>query len=275
MPEAKSPNSKTPRPLAALSKRATTGPRSSASTPSPASMSEIDNGRRIEFINVCEDRHNRMLCELGQMIEDDIDVRLICVAGPSSRARPPFANRLRIELFPAASADPHFDRRLLQADKDKVPLGEDGKPDFEAINALDIELFNQNMLDFINGEEVDLPKFDFRRGPPRHRPPAQLGPTEPIIIEGIHALNDKLTTAIPKSPSSRSSSPRKPRSTSMTTIPSLTDLRLIRRIVRDKNFRGAPPKRPRRCGRRSGTANSNGFTAPKKAATMSSTPSAL
>jgi uridine kinase len=73
------------------------------------------------------------------------------------------------------------------------------------------------MLDLINGEPTDLPKFDFQKGHRVVGRRVQLNPEEPIIIEGIHALNDKLTTAIPKGESSRSSSPRKPKSTSMTT----------------------------------------------------------
>jgi uridine kinase len=96
------------------------------------------------------------------LIEDDIsNVRLICVAGPSSSGKTTFANRLRIELLSRGirpiriSIDDYYKKSC------DIPNGEDGKPDFEAIDALDIDYFNQNMLDLINGEPTDLPKFDF------------------------------------------------------------------------------------------------------------------
>ena len=160
---------------------------------------EIEHNGSVEFINICEARHNRMLAELGQLIEDDIeDIRLVCIAGPSSSGKTTFANRLRIELLSRGihpiriSIDDYYKTR------GEAPLDESGKPDLESIGALDTELFNQNMLDLINGEEVQLPKFDFKVG---HRVPGRklrVHQDEPIIIEGIHALNDLLTPSISK-----------------------------------------------------------------------------
>jgi uridine kinase len=203
---------------------------------------EIKTAGTAEFINVCEDRHNRMLVELGQLIEDDIqNIRLICIAGPSSSGKTTFANRLRIELLSRGikpiriSTDDYYNPR------EKVPLGEDGKPDFETIDALDIDFFNQNMLDLINGQETDLPRFDFQAG---HRVPdrkVRLGKDEPIIIEGIHALNDRLTIAIPKNNKFKIFiSPQAQINLDDHNPVSLTDLRLLRRLVRDKKFRGSP-----------------------------------
>jgi uridine kinase len=127
---------------------------------------EIETAGDIEFINVCEDRHNRMLAELGELIEDDIEnIRLICVAGPSSSGKTTFANRLRIELLePGHPPDSHFHRRLLQEQGRSPARAKTASPISRASKPSTSSFFNQNMLDLINGEEVDLPKFDFAAG---------------------------------------------------------------------------------------------------------------
>jgi uridine kinase len=203
---------------------------------------EIQTAGAAEFINICEERQNRMLVELGQLIEDGVDaIKLICVAGPSSSGKTTFANRLRIQLLSRGIRPIRISTDDYYNTKDKIPLGDDGKPDFETIEALDIDYFNQNMLDLINGEETELPRFDFQLG---HRVPARkvrLGKDEPIIIEGIHALNDRLTVAIPKSSKFKIFiSPQAQINLDDHNPVSLTDLRLLRRLVRDKKFRGSP-----------------------------------
>lgn len=204
--------------------------------------SEITQAGTVEFINICEARHNRMLCELGQLIEDDIDdVRLICIAGPSSSGKTTFANRLRIELLSRGIKPIRISTDDYYKPKSEAPLGEDGQPDLESIDAIDIEFFNQNMLDLINGEEVDLPKFDFNVGHRVFGRRLKVGKDEPIIIEGIHALNDRLTTSIPKNNKFKIFiSPQAQINLDDHNPLSLTDLRLLRRLVRDKKFRGSP-----------------------------------
>ena len=203
---------------------------------------EIESAGTVEFINICEARHNRMLAELGQLIEDDIsNIHLICVAGPSSSGKTTFANRLRIELLSRGIRPIRISIDDYYKTKAEIPVGEDGQTDYETIEALDVELFNQNMLDLINGEEVQLPKFDFNLG---HRVPGRkikLEPDEPIIIEGIHALNDALTISIPKANKFKIFiSPQAQINLDDHNPVSLTDLRLIRRLVRDKKFRSSP-----------------------------------
>ena len=194
-----------------------------------------------EFINICEARHNRMLCELGQLIEDSInEISLICIAGPSSSGKTTFANRLRIELLARGIKPIRISIDDYYLEKSKIPLDENGQPDLESIEALDIPLFNQNMVDLINGEEVRLPKFDFQLG---KRVPGRLLKVkkgEPIIIEGIHALNDRLTLDIPKSAKFKIFiAPQAQINLDDHNPQSLTDLRLIRRIVRDYKFRNS------------------------------------
>ncbi len=201
----------------------------------------IEDGHEIDLINICEARHYQQLSELGsQIIEDKDSIRLICIAGPSSSGKTTFANRLRIELMSRGlrpirlSIDDYYLPRSL------APLDEDGKPDLESIYALDIELFNQNMLDLINGEKVQLPKFDFNTGKRVPGRVLQVEDDQPIIIEGIHALNEQLTTLIPKHQKFKIYiSPQAQINLDDQNPISLTDLRLLRRLVRDKKFRNA------------------------------------
>ena len=202
---------------------------------------EIKSRGDIEFINLCEARHNRMLCELGQLIEDDIDeISLICVAGPSSSGKTTFANRLRIELLSRGIRPIRISLDDYYLPKNQAPLDENGKPDLEHIEALDIDLFNQNMLDLINGETITLPRFDFQIGKRVPGRTIHVGKNEPIIIEGIHALNDRMTIDIPKSAKFKIFiAPQAQINLDDHNPASLTDLRLIRRIVRDFKFRNA------------------------------------
>ena len=195
----------------------------------------------IEFINLCEARHNRMLCELGEMIEDDIDeIRLICIAGPSSSGKTTFANRLRIELLARGIHPIRISLDDYYKPREETPLDEEGKPDFETIEALDIETFSQNMVDLINGKEVTLPRFDFQLGHRVNGRTLKIGKNQPLIIEGIHALNDRLTVDIPKSAKFKIFiAPQSQTNLDDHNPVSLTDLRLIRRIVRDKKFRNS------------------------------------
>jgi len=203
--------------------------------------SSIKTRGPIEFINLCEARHNRMLCELGQLIEDGIDhISLICIAGPSSSGKTTFANRLRIELLSRGINPIRISLDDYYLPKSQAPIGEDGKPDLEHIEALDIPLFNQNMLDLINGESVTLPRFDFQLGKRVAGRTIKVGPNEPIIIEGIHALNDRMTIDIPKSAKFKIFiAPQAQMNLDDHNPCSLTDLRLIRRIVRDFKFRNS------------------------------------
>ena len=195
----------------------------------------------VDFITLCEQRHNRQLCELGETIENDIEnIRLICIAGPSSSGKTTFANRLRIELLSRGISSIRISLDDYYLQREQVPVDKDGNPDFEDIRALDIELFNQNMIDLISGLEVTLPKFDFKVG---HRVPGRTLKIEdgtPIIIEGIHALNDLMTTSIPNHQKFKIFiAPQAQINIDNHNPLGLTDLRLLRRIVRDFKFRNS------------------------------------
>ncbi|MDE6047392.1 MAG: hypothetical protein K2F56_02055, partial [Anaeroplasmataceae bacterium] len=153
-------------------------------------MNEIvEQGKALEFINICEARHNSQLAALGEKIARDIDtLRLIAVAGPSSSGKTTFTNRLKIQLKSLGidplmiSVDDFYNQGHM------APIDEYGKPDFEHIDALDRKLFDEVIYKLINGDEVALPKYNFKTQARSFREPVKLGKHQPIMIEGIHAL---------------------------------------------------------------------------------------
>lgn len=201
----------------------------------------IENDGVIDFINLCESRHNRQLCELGQMIESDREnIRIICIAGPSSSGKTTFANRLRIELLSRGINPIRISMDDYYLPRNLAPKDENGEPDLESVDALDIQLFNQNISDLISGMEVDLPKFDFIEGKRVKGRTLKVPQNQPIIIEGIHALNEKMTASIPNHQKFKIFiAPQAQINIDNDNPISLTDLRLLRRMVRDSQFRNA------------------------------------
>ena len=199
----------------------------------------------VDFINMNETLHNDMLHELGTKIADDIEnIRLICIAGPSSSGKTTFSNRLRIELMSRGIKPLRISLDMYYKDRDQIPLDEFGQKDFEHINALDVELFNEHMSALIDGEEVELPNYQFEQGRAAKGIKTKIGPDTPIIIEGIHALNDQLSYAIPKHQKFKIFiAPQFQLNIDYHNPISYTDIRLLRRIVRDKKYRGASAER--------------------------------
>lgn len=200
-----------------------------------------------DFIQLCEAKHYHMLTELGNLISSQSEtIRLITIAGPSSSGKTTFCNRLRIELLSRGlepvmiSMDDYY---LSKAEIMKIQNTTLDKLDLEHVNCLDIELFNKNIYDLINGYEVTLPKFDFTTGKRIPGKTLKIGPKSPIIIEGIHALNEKLTSSIPKYQNFKIYiAPQMQINIDDHTPVSTTDIRLIRRIVRDMQFRNSSPQ---------------------------------
>ncbi len=201
--------------------------------------SHVSEETVVDFVNMCETKHNNMLAELGQIIEKDIDnIRLIAIAGPSSSGKTTFSNRLRIELMSRGINPLRISIDDYYLPKNQAPLDENGNPDLEHIEALDIDLFNEHMLKLIQGEEITLPSFNFKTGMREDGPKCKVDSKTPIIIEGIHALNDILTSSIPKHQKFKIYiSPQIQINVDNHNPISLTDIRLLRRIVRDKKSR--------------------------------------
>ena len=198
----------------------------------------------VDFIQTCETKHNNMLAEIGEKIASERNnIRLIAIAGPSSSGKTTFSNRLRIELLSKGIRPVMISMDDYYIDRDKIPLNENGELDLEDINTLDIELFNEHMYALINGEEVEIPRFDFKLAKRVKGHKLKIEPDQPIIIEGIHALNEQMSSLIPKHQKFKIFiSPQIQINMDNHTPMSTTDLRLIRRIVRDNQFRNSPAK---------------------------------
>lgn len=205
----------------------------------------VEEGNELDFVQMCEAKHNRMLAELGEEIARDIEnIRLVCIAGPSSSGKTTFCNRVRIELL-SRGINPvmiSMDDYYLERDKICELQGKTRDDvDLEHINCLDIEQFNKDLFNLINGEEVTLPKFNFKIGKREVGRTIKVDENSPIIIEGIHALNEKLTASIPKHQKYKIYiAPQLPVNIDNHSPLNTTDLRLIRRIVRDMQFRNYP-----------------------------------
>ena len=205
----------------------------------------VEESAAVDFINLNETLHNDMLHELGGLIAEDIEnIRLICIAGPSSSGKTTFSNRLKIELMSRGINPLRISLDMYYKDRADIPIDEYGEPDFEDINALDVELFNEQMQALIDGEEVELPDYRFENGRSGKGTPTKISADTPIIIEGIHALNDELSKSIPKHQKFKSYiAPQFQINIDYHNPISYTDIRLLRRIVRDKKFRGATAER--------------------------------
>jgi len=195
----------------------------------------------VDFVNMCETKHNHQLNELGNLIESNIEsIRLIGIAGPSSSGKTTFSNRLRVELMTRGIKPIMISIDDYYLGKHLAPKGEDGLPDLEHIDALDVDLFNKDMLALVQGQSVTLPKFNFKSGEREQGKTIQLKEDTPIIIEGIHALNEKLTHSIPKHQKFQIYiAPQTQLHIDDHNPISITELRLLRRIVRDQKYRNA------------------------------------
>ena len=200
-----------------------------------------DYASAVDFVNMCETKHNHQLNELGNLIQNNIEnIRLIGIAGPSSSGKTTFSNRLRVELMSRGLKPVMISIDDYYLGKHLAPKNEDGSPDLEHIDALDVELFNHDMLALIQGQSVTLPKFNFKTGKREQGKTIHLEEDTPIIIEGIHALNEKLTRSIPKHQKFQIYiAPQTQLHIDDHNPISITELRLLRRIVRDQKYRNA------------------------------------
>lgn len=200
-----------------------------------------DYASAVDFVNMCETKHNHQLNELGHLIQNNIEnIRLIGIAGPSSSGKTTFSNRLRVELMSRGLKPVMISIDDYYLGKHLAPKNEDGSPDLEHIDALDVELFNHDMLALIQGQSVTLPKFNFKTGKREQGKTIHLEEDTPIMIEGIHALNEKLTRSIPKHQKFQIYiAPQTQLHIDDHNPISITELRLLRRIVRDQKYRNA------------------------------------
>ncbi len=205
----------------------------------------ICEGRLNDLILIQEAFQERRIAEIASNIASRGGVRFVMIAGPSSSGKTTFSHRLSVQLsthglkpHPIA-VDDYF------VNRDKTPRDENGDYNFECLEAIDVEQFNKDMLDLLDGKTVEIPAFNFKTGMREYRGNYKtLGKDDILVIEGIHALNDKMSYALPME------SKFKIYISALTTlnidehnrIPT-TDGRLLRRMVRDARTRGASAQR--------------------------------
>lgn len=200
----------------------------------------IKNGKIKEYILMDEALHGKKIAKIADTISDNRKIKVVLIAGPSSSGKTTFARKMELELrlnglkAKTISVDNYF------VERPDTPRDENGEYDFESIDAIDRELLNNDILKLLKGEEIKMPTFNFRKGTKEYKGNTmKLEEDEILIMEGIHCLNDKLTFLIPKEQKF------KIYISALTVLNidyynriSTTDTRLIRRIVRDNQFRG-------------------------------------
>ena len=198
--------------------------------------------REIEdIILIAEGLHEKKIASIADKIYECRDkIKVVLIAGPSSSGKTTFSKRLSIQLRVlglkpyAISLDDYF------VDKDNIPKDEDGNPDLESIRALDVDLFNEHLSSLIDGEEVEIPIFNFItacREP--HGKRFKMDSDTILVIEGIHGLNEELTNSINRENKYKIyiSALTQLNIDNHNRIPT-TDVRILRRIVRDNMSRG-------------------------------------
>ena len=203
----------------------------------------IVSGDFRELVRICEGQHERAIYQIADRFMAS-GARLMLIAGPSSSGKTTFAKRMQTALTVLGVRSVRVSLDDYYIDRNKLEKDENGQYDFEKLEALDVALLGEQLAALLRGEEVEIPEFDFNTG--RRKPQGHLlrvGPDQPIVIEGIHGLNERLTATVPRDMKF------KIYTSALTTLNlddhnriRTTDMRLLRRIVRDHQFRGTRPE---------------------------------
>ncbi len=204
----------------------------------------VEENRIKDIIMLDEALHEKKIANIADNVAQNRNIKMILIAGPSSSGKTTFAQRLGIQLRinkikpVTISVDNYF------VERQDTPRDENGKYDFEALEAIDLKLFNDHLTKLLNGEEIEMPHFDFHVGTKKYDgKKLKLNDDEILVIEGIHCLNDKLTKSIPINQKFKVYISALPiLNMDRYTKVSSTDTRLIRRMVRDYQFRGYSAK---------------------------------
>lgn len=207
----------------------------------------IVKGDINELILIQEALQEARISEIAKQIKESEGKKFVMIAGPSSSGKTTFSHRLSVQLRTHGliphpiGVDNYYKERTPEA---TIPVDEFGLPDFESLEAIDVELFNEHMTDLVNGKTVDLPDYNFVTGRREYKGNyTKLGPEDILVIEGIHGLNDELSHSLSRDMKF------KIYISALTTLNvdehnriATTDGRLIRRIVRDARTRGSSAK---------------------------------
>jgi uridine kinase len=200
---------------------------------------KIISNKIKEVIQLSEALHEKRVVEVAYQVAKE-GKRLILISGPSSSGKTTFARKLRIQLQVRGLHPLYLGTDDYFVERSQTPMDEKGQPNYEDLDALDVNLFNQDMNSLLEGKETDLPAFDFLAGQKKFGTrKTVLEPGDPIIIEGIHALNPELTPLVPEEEKFRIyiSPLTQLNIDDHNRIPT-TDSRMLRRLVRDYQYRG-------------------------------------
>ncbi|MCL2684531.1 MAG: nucleoside kinase [Synergistaceae bacterium] len=204
----------------------------------------VAKGKSLELILISEAFHSEALSRISNHITERGSVRLVCLAGPSSSGKTTTSKRLAIQLQlkgknPIALALDNY-----YVNREHTPRDENGHYDFEALEAIDVNLINEHINALLAGEEVQLPRYDFATGTRKPGSKLRLDINDILIIEGLHGLNDNLAYEIPSEDKCKVFiSPLTGVNLDMHNRIGTTDIRLLRRLVRDYRARGHSPER--------------------------------
>lgn len=201
---------------------------------------QIVKGKIQDIILLQEAEMEKRIGKIAEQIAQEKNKKFILIAGPSSSGKTTFSHRMSIQLRAHGLTPYPIGMDNFYVNRDKTPLDENGQYDFECLEAIDMELFDTTMEKLLAGEQVELPHFNFKNGKREYKGEyLQLGPDDVLVIEGIHGLNDRLLSTLPKETKFKIyiSALTQINIDEHNPIPT-TDGRLIRRIVRDAFMRG-------------------------------------
>lgn len=208
---------------------------------SVASLNEIVYKRKTkDFINITETFQNKCIADVADQIHNRGGVKVVLIAGPSSSGKTTSSKKLAMQLQVLGYTPHVISLDDYYVGKEKTPKNEKGEYDYECLEALDVQQLNDNLVALFNGEEVKMPSYDFKDGKQYYTGKTlKLEEQDILIMEGIHGLNDKLTHRIPANVKFKIylSALTQLNLDDQNRIPT-SDNRLIRRIVRDAQFRG-------------------------------------
>lgn len=203
-------------------------------------ISNSNSGNLIQLSEIMQDY--KLLNIAEEIVLNKDDYKVILLSGPSSSGKTTTSMKLSLYLKSLGLNPTHLSMDDYFLERDETPLGPNGKPDFESLNALDIKLFDNQISKLLKGTKVTVPTFNFISGKKEYKRTIQMQKNDILIIEGLHALNENILKNIPKKNKFKVYiSPLTYLNIDDDNRISMTDLRLLRRIVRDNRTRGYSP----------------------------------
>ena len=208
---------------------------------SAASLNQLIHDNKVkDFIDITETLQVKCMADIADMIHKRGIVRVVLIAGPSSSGKTTTSKKLALQLEAIGYKPKVISLDNYYVGRERNPKDENGNYDYECLEALDVPLLNQNLIDMFDGKKVEIPSYNFHEGARFYTGETmELGPNDILVMEGIHGLNDKLTPLIPA---------EKKFKIYLSALTQLnlddhnriatSDNRLIRRIVRDAQYRG-------------------------------------